>query len=192
MVKPIETRYKGYRFRSRLEARWAVFFDVLRVSYQYEPEGFELIDKGRGWERIFYLPDFLIFGPKGEPDFWVEVKPFMPPLEEFQKLALLCQHDWMDGLLLVGEPHPFSFFLTVQNRFLRRNKLFGPFDPNMGLGLHKELQFYLHSSFLKEAEARIELDREGRNIGDNAYFEIIDDAFQTARSARFEHGERGI
>lgn len=28
----IETEYKGYRFRSRLEARWAVFFDTLTRS----------------------------------------------------------------------------------------------------------------------------------------------------------------
>jgi hypothetical protein len=27
MIKAIETRYKGYRFRSRLEARWAVRFE---------------------------------------------------------------------------------------------------------------------------------------------------------------------
>lgn len=31
-MKAIETRYKGYRFRSRLEARWAVFFDALGLS----------------------------------------------------------------------------------------------------------------------------------------------------------------
>lgn len=37
-IKPIETIYNGYRFRSRLEARWAVFFDALGVEYQYEPE----------------------------------------------------------------------------------------------------------------------------------------------------------
>ena len=29
MIKAIETVYNGYRFRSRLEARWAVFFDAL-------------------------------------------------------------------------------------------------------------------------------------------------------------------
>ena len=38
MVKPIETVYKGYRFRSRLEARWAVFFDALDIEWYYEPE----------------------------------------------------------------------------------------------------------------------------------------------------------
>jgi hypothetical protein len=31
-IKAIETSYKGYRFRSRLEARWAVFFDALDQS----------------------------------------------------------------------------------------------------------------------------------------------------------------
>ena len=53
-IKPIETIYNGYRFRSRLEARWAVFFDVLGVKYEYEPEGFKLSD------GTLYLPDFYL------------------------------------------------------------------------------------------------------------------------------------
>jgi hypothetical protein len=40
--KPIETLYRGYRFRSRLEARWAVFFDRARIPWRYEPEGYDL------------------------------------------------------------------------------------------------------------------------------------------------------
>lgn len=31
-LKPIDTHYKGCRFRSRLEARWAVFFDHLLIK----------------------------------------------------------------------------------------------------------------------------------------------------------------
>ncbi|MBK9515513.1 MAG: hypothetical protein IPO05_18320 [Flavobacteriales bacterium] len=54
MIKPIETRYKGYRFRSRLEARWAVFFDALGLEWEYEPEGFDLGD------GVYYLPDFRV------------------------------------------------------------------------------------------------------------------------------------
>lgn len=50
----IETRYGGCLFRSRLEARWAVFFDHLGIAWEYEPEGFELNDGRR------YLPDFRI------------------------------------------------------------------------------------------------------------------------------------
>ena len=37
-IKAIETQYKGYRFRSRLEARYAVMFDALGFEWQYEPE----------------------------------------------------------------------------------------------------------------------------------------------------------
>lgn len=54
VIKAIETHYKGYRFRSRLEARWAMFFDGLGVQYEYEMEGYDL---GKaGW----YLPDFWL------------------------------------------------------------------------------------------------------------------------------------
>lgn len=64
MIKAIETEYNGYRFRSRLEARWAVFFDALGIKYEYEPEGFEL-SCGR------YLPDFYL----SEFAVYVEIKP---------------------------------------------------------------------------------------------------------------------
>lgn len=53
-IKPIETIYKGYRFRSRLEARWAVFFDALGIEWKYENEGYDLGELG------WYLPDFEI------------------------------------------------------------------------------------------------------------------------------------
>lgn len=59
-IKAIETEYNGYRFRSRLEARWAIFFDALDVKYQYEPEGFELSD-GTYYLPDFYLPDLHLF-----------------------------------------------------------------------------------------------------------------------------------
>jgi predicted RNA-binding Zn-ribbon protein involved in translation (DUF1610 family) len=67
-IKAIETEYNGYLFRSRLEARWAVFFDELGLRYEYEPEGFEL--PSGAW----YLPDFRVWSPQGRPT-WYEVKP---------------------------------------------------------------------------------------------------------------------
>ena len=63
-IKAIETEYNGYKFRSRLEARWAVFFDVGKIRYEYEPEGFVLPD-GTHYLPDFYLPDY---------DTYVEVK----------------------------------------------------------------------------------------------------------------------
>ena len=58
----IPTVYKGRQYRSRLEARWAAFFDLLGWRYEYEP-----FDR-RGW-----TPDFLILG--GRDEVLVEVKP---------------------------------------------------------------------------------------------------------------------
>lgn len=76
-IKAIETRYRGYRFRSRLEARWAVFFDALGIRWEYEPEGFDL--GGWGW----YLPDFYL----PEWGAWIEIKPALPTDEEYTKFT---------------------------------------------------------------------------------------------------------
>lgn len=65
MIKAIETKYKGYKFRSRLEARWAVFFDALGVQWEYEKEGYDLGDAG------YYLPDFWLPETKS----YLEIKP---------------------------------------------------------------------------------------------------------------------
>lgn len=71
-MKAIQTEYNGYKFRSRLEARWAVFFDEAGIKYQYEPEGFEMQDGTR------YLPDFYL----PDLDLWVEVKGVMSEYDE--------------------------------------------------------------------------------------------------------------
>jgi hypothetical protein len=34
-VRPIETEYAGCRFRSRLEARWAVVLDAAGMNWEY-------------------------------------------------------------------------------------------------------------------------------------------------------------
>lgn len=67
-LKAIETRVYGCRFRSRLEARWAVFLTEAGFRWEYEPEGVEL-DAGR------YLPDFRV--TKGSVSIWLEIKPMI-------------------------------------------------------------------------------------------------------------------
>jgi hypothetical protein len=49
----VETRYAGITFRSRLEARWAVFMDEVDISWTYEPDRVQLPGGGT------YLPDFV-------------------------------------------------------------------------------------------------------------------------------------
>lgn len=66
-IPAIETRAYGCRFRSRLEARWAVFFTEAGFDWEYEPEGASLTSGN-------YLCDFRVTGPTGV-SVWVEVKP---------------------------------------------------------------------------------------------------------------------
>lgn len=61
----IQTNYAGCRFRSRLEARWAVFFNELDIMWQYEPQGYTV-----GPDATAYLPDFWL----PDAQLWVEVK----------------------------------------------------------------------------------------------------------------------
>lgn len=65
-MEAIETIYKGIKFRSRLEARWAYYFDLCGFEWMYESEGFHLSDGS------MYLPDFYI--PR--LNMFVEIKPF--------------------------------------------------------------------------------------------------------------------
>ena len=70
-IKPIETEFAGCRFRSRLEARWAVILTAAGHEWEYEPEGFET-PYGR------YLPDFRVVvlpGASAGERAWLEIKP---------------------------------------------------------------------------------------------------------------------
>jgi hypothetical protein len=71
-ITAIPTIYNGVQFRSRLEATWAAFFDLLRIEWDYEPIEFE------GW-----IPDFSITDQYGNI-FYVEVKPAYS-IEDFMK-----------------------------------------------------------------------------------------------------------
>jgi len=62
-INGIPTVFKGRRYRSRLEARWACFFTLLCWQYEYEP--YDL----NGW-----IPDFAILGNE---EIIAEVKPFL-------------------------------------------------------------------------------------------------------------------
>lgn len=99
-IKAIETQYKGYRFRSRLEARWAVFFDAMSMKWEYEPEGI-VLPSGTN-----YLPDFLIEG-----GCYVEVKPENVQRQELDKSYELAM--FSDVFLAIGTPSPKSYDLLT-------------------------------------------------------------------------------
>jgi hypothetical protein len=96
-IKAIETNYKGYRFRSRLEARWAVFFDSLGVKYEYEKEGYDLGELG------YYLPDFWL--PEVHGGLWVEIKPVgFDDDKAISKIHSIVKGTKQPATILIGEP----------------------------------------------------------------------------------------
>jgi len=94
-IEAIPTPYGGYVFRSRSEARWAVFFDTLGIEYEYEPRSFDL-GPPCGW----YLPDF--WAPRIHSGSWVEIKGQEPTAMEAMKAVRLCQKTGAMTLLFAG------------------------------------------------------------------------------------------
>lgn len=95
--QPIPTRYAGCWFRSRLEARWAVAFDFLGLTWEYEAQGYRcghrLTLVGEGTETFPYLPDFWL------PDLGVfaEVKGALAEAEFLKVLDAAASLSSADG-----------------------------------------------------------------------------------------------
>ena len=162
MIQAIPTRYKGYHFRSRLEARWAVFFDALGIDWQYEPEGYNLPSGS-------YLPDFFLrFEPiyrsaNGfpNPGYLVEIKPFAPNIEEMQKLreaSLFTRHH---SRFCVGMPG-------------EQNNVWSDY----GESYKPESSDLMGAHVFQQCAAMYSRDHFRR-------------AIEAARGARFEHGQSG-
>ena len=89
------TWYKSVKFRSRLEATWAAFFDLAGWEWSYEPIDLEVtLDGGR---KVCWTPDFYVkfpcghsecrydppWGANGHHELYVEVKPYST-LDQFK------------------------------------------------------------------------------------------------------------
>lgn len=180
-IAAIETRYAGCRFRSRLEARWAVFFDHLGVPWEYEPQGYLIGDlAGNVWTGP-YLPDFRLAG-----SWWVEVKG-SPTLDDVRKAAAAAiPHGGLpesDGMLLLGpmgNGHDDAAEVRLDwhkgdvyygNRILASDS--GTFNEDLAIEVVVDWTF-------------------PRSCPDLALTQPLRKAaLDVARSARFEHGERG-
>jgi hypothetical protein len=95
----LSTFYNGVNFRSRLEARWTFWFDVLAIPYQYEPQTFQVEP------NLSYLPDFWL--PSQE--IWVEIKPDDPTEEEERKAVGLHRLTGQNVFIFAGFPDVMLF-----------------------------------------------------------------------------------
>jgi hypothetical protein len=85
----IPTRYSDTQFRSRLEARWASFFDFVGWDWVYEP-----------FDADGYIPDFLINGTR---PFLVEVGP-VATLNEYRAKGEKARTSFPAAPALGGPP----------------------------------------------------------------------------------------
>ena len=213
-MKAIETIYNGYRFRSRLEARWAVFFDVLGIKYQYELEGYETKitgEDGNIEKTIRYLPDFYL------PDTrtFVEVKGNLSKNDAYKMEQILDygsplphfdgSYDFKEnlyvgyrpGLLILGEI-PCVDWGIVLHKFVthRKGLWFGHavFFNSRWLHLVNETSANLINLFsgdneIEEPLSNGNFEPETKYLSTKLANAKVVQAYKTARQARFEFGE---
>lgn len=191
-IRPIETIYKSYRFRSRLEARWGVFFDSLGIKYRYEEEGFELPDGTR------YLPDFKLI----DFDCFVEIKPTQPTKAEMRKAALIPKRVY----IFAGDvwPGEYCIHLPIYDPLAKAgySEMHAPY---LGECQYCAAVIFADSSHLADHYQRSECPNykpysqvsENEELGLMGCIGPQEDsprllaAYTAARQARFEYGERG-
>lgn len=195
-IKAIQTRYAGCRFRSRLEARWAVFFDQLGIRWEYEPQGFELPSGQR------YLPDFYL----PQSHLWVEVKgdekTFRSEATKYMEAAL--ELDGL-GLMILGPVPDVRLGLPQHFVLTREQHCCGEWVICLHVAWADMLCFPDTYELGLPCTELISHDRgrlpalKGYGGGGAKYldpgpvdYELAEmAAYTAARSARFEHGENG-
>jgi hypothetical protein len=121
----LQTHYKGTLFRSRLEARWALFFDTLGIDWEYEPEKVALGGVAGNIIPDFWLPTLEVEGSYKSGAF-AQIKP--PPRDTAEdkepsitdwstrKLVMQCialaNTKSFPVLLLIGDPGTGRHFQT--------------------------------------------------------------------------------
>lgn len=187
-IKAIETEYAGCRFRSRLEARWAVFFDHLGIRWEYEPEGLDI-------DGVRYLPDFRLPEVDG---LYVEVKGVMDD-RGMEKVLRLAGTGGNGVLVAIDIPRPgtpgphFPLFGRLRERVVRWD-----------VALYKsDRTGWMPQPFGWPGKA-IDVDdpeqvaKQARRINALSGMNTalwnppeVEDAFAAAKAARFEFGECG-
>lgn len=194
-MKVISTEYKGYLFRSRLEARWAVFFDYMGIRYEYEPEGIVLSD-GTYYLPDFYLPEFHCYfevkrnGIQDTPEGREAIRRIRNGADELE---------WA-GIIAFGDPMDDNLGIYCQES---NDGSAGNYDGPVTFGIHPVLyKPYLFAEW--DRRDRVFYDSFGEEMkvipmetGDHGTYTYGDfvtgrvlAARKAARQARFEHGEK--
>lgn len=102
IIQSIFTNYAGYTFKSRLEARWAVFFDHMKLDYMYEPVCMFLPAASCNYSPDFFVPHLQLAGGR-DVAVWIEIKGPSPISEELKKASELCGQTETDVYMFFGD-----------------------------------------------------------------------------------------
>jgi hypothetical protein len=172
-IAAIETNYAGCHFRSRLEARWAVFFDHSNIRWDYEPQGY-ILSTGRR-----YLPDFHLL----DLDAFVEVKGSEAALDKH--MLRIAGNELPGGLIVVG-PIPrvdINDWRDFAWPYMNNSSDFANDFIIFGMSSRKRRMCFSFDGFELDDNSWL-LPRLSDEQNDR-------DAYIAARSARFEFGQSG-
>lgn len=104
-LTPIKTVYNGYLFKSKLEAKWAAFFDSMGIAFEYEPDAFAV--NGGWYTPDFYVPELYI-GNTDVRGAYVEIKPISWEfdMDYYKKMSAALRNKNL--VLFAGEPYDFA------------------------------------------------------------------------------------
>lgn len=174
-IAAIPCLYKDRYYRSKLETKWAFFFDEMGVEYTYEPQGFELPDGRR------YCPDFYLRQIKS----FAEVKPDTEklPSQIWNATEFLLAGMGERILFLVDEPwfKPYSMIRPVRLADGDAHQV-----TNAILDIHFYPKLFMEEHRLFEDVPNYAFEQE------SDFTVQYRDAVYLARAARFDHGEQGV
>ena len=176
----LPTWHNGIKYRSRTEARWAVFFEHLDIKFAYEAQGF--VSGGTA-----YLPDFMTFPALGT--LWAEIKPSYDNdpdgVERWRKFAAERPQP-SRTVLLIGAPSHAMEAVVIGGDENAKDPVRGPWEADdfawrpCPAGIHFDLA-YPGKFRSKFAEDGCEPDAGGQGE------ERIAAAISAAMSARFSN-----
>ena len=150
--KSLKTWYKEILFRSRLEARFAMILDALKIEWIYEPDGFELSN------GIKYLPDFFLKFSDGSSQA-VEAKGF---LDDYDKKKIEgFEQDFGVKVLMVDDFLSTRFYGEEKEIYLSEKGLVTEMTEDLRKAIENAKKFVfddeyhrqLKSSYVKEDAA---------------------------------------
>lgn len=185
--------YKGTRFRSKLEAKWAVFFDLCGVEWVYEPDV--------SVPGVYYQPDFLLKNVLAVHGFFSDDNPEIPVIGNlFVEVKGQMSKNDAEKVLNFSNKHP----ILVTTDFPEGETWDSLFSSAMNGADHGQHEVRLQYNFRTIDNDEFELmpaiaTKNGTpfmalvgadgNYERWAEHEATECAYSIARNAKFDHGQ---